>query len=241
MKQISLITALLLVSAAAFAQANTCQYTFTFPQYSFQFCLTGSGTLAMLQSPIGVDHLDTVNPIEGWSWNLIGTVPHGGDVFLTGNAIPAFANHLGAADTVTQPNGPGTLPIKFEWRYSDMWEMVTAQPGQRSITLQVGIPAEGVWWGGSLTRLITPRVDGKTVNYFRHLRVGGLAYVNGGEALVMQSAAQSCSGPGELFAASQCIRTVSPFNGYGTLIAEGGYSPLYIPYTTSLTVTYKIF
>jgi hypothetical protein len=37
----------------------------------------------MLQSPIGVDHLDTVNPIEGWTWDRIGTVPHGGDVFLT--------------------------------------------------------------------------------------------------------------------------------------------------------------
>jgi hypothetical protein len=120
-----------------------------------------------------------------------------------------------------------------------MWEVVTVQPALRAVTLSVGIPPDGVWWAGTLTRVITPRVDGKTVNYFRHLRVGAFAYVNGGEALVMQSPARVCFGPGELFNAQQCTDTI--FNGYGTIIADGGYRSLQRPYITSLSVTYKIY
>ena len=183
MKRIGLLTVVVLAGAAAFGQGNTCKYTFAFPQYSFQFCLTGDGTLAMLQSPIGVNHLDTVNPIEGWSWDLMGTVPHGGDVFFSGQQIPAFGSSSLGPPTVTHPNGAGTLPIRFDWHGfpADMWEIVTAQPGQRSVVLKVGVPPKGVWWGGTLTRVITLRLDGKTVNKFRRLRVGAFAYVMEGK------------------------------------------------------------
>ena len=237
MKRIGLLTVVVLAGAAGFGQGNTCKYTFAFPQYSFQFCLTGDGTLAMLQSPIGVNHLDTVNPIEGWSWDLMGTVPHGGDVFFSGQQIPAFGSSSLGPPTVTQPNGAGTLPIRFDWHGfpADMWEIVTAQPGQRSVVLKVGVPPKGVWWGGTLTRVITLRLDGKTVNKFRRLRVGAFAYVDGGEALLMRSPAGVCFGPGEIFNASAC--TATPFNGYGTLVAEGNYSAD----ASSLAVTYKIF
>jgi hypothetical protein len=227
---------LVLAGAAAFAQDNTCKYNFTFPQYSFQFCLTGAGTLAMLQSPIGVNHLDTVNPIEGWTWDLMGTVPHGGDVFFTGHQIPAFGGSTPETPTVTQPNGPGTLPIRFDWRFSaDMWEIVNAQPSQRSVSLKIGVPPKDIWFGGQLTRVITLHLDGKTVNKFRRLRLGAFAYVDGGEALLMKSPALVCFGPGEISNVNGC--TATPLNGYGTLLAEDDYSPL----APSLVVTYKIF
>jgi hypothetical protein len=75
MKRVSVLAVFMLAGTVAYGQANTCTYTFTFPEHSFQFCLTSVGTLAMLQSPIGMNHLDTVNPIEGWTWGLAGTVP----------------------------------------------------------------------------------------------------------------------------------------------------------------------
>jgi hypothetical protein len=74
----------MLAGTVAYGQINMCTYTFTFPEHSFQFCLTSVGILAMLQSAIGTNHLDTVNPIEGWTWGLAGTVPGGGDVFFDG-------------------------------------------------------------------------------------------------------------------------------------------------------------
>ena len=237
MKRIGLLTVLILAGATAFGQGNTCQYTFAFPQYSFQFCLTVDGTLAMLQSPIGVDHLDTANPIEGWTWDIMGTVPGGGDVFFSGAQIPAYGSSSLGTPVVTQPNGPGTLPMRFDWHGfpADMWEIVTAQPGQRSIKLKVSVPPKGVWWGGELTRVITLKLDSKSVNKFRRLRAGVFAYVDGGEALLLQSTAPVCFGPGEILSAPQCSAT--PFNGYGTLVAQGNYSPD----GSSLAVTYKIF
>jgi len=145
MKKVSLLAAFLLFGTLAYSQSNTCAYTFTFPEHSFQFCLTSVGTLALLQSPIGVNHLDTENPVEGWTWELAGTVhrPGGGDVFLDGSNVPARGSSFLPAPTVTQPNGPGTLPIKFEWQGdgNGMWEIVTAQPEQKSIVMKVGIPA----------------------------------------------------------------------------------------------------
>jgi hypothetical protein len=233
----AVVAVLVLAGTVAFGQGNTCAYTFTFPKHSFQFCLTGDGTLALLQSPLGVNHLDTANPIEGWSWQVMGTVPGGGDVFFDGQQVPAYGGSTLGTPTVTQPNGPGTLPIRFDWHGfpADMWETVSAQPAQRLVVLRVGIPAKGVWWGGSLTRLITLRLDGTTENKFRHLRVGAFAYVDGGEALVLQSPAPVCFGPGEIFDRVQCAAT--PFNGYGTLIAEGEYTP----HTPTLVVTYQIF
>jgi len=195
------------------------------------------GTLAMLQSPVGVNHLDTENPIEGWSWQLDGTVHSpggGGDVFFYGENIPARSISTLSAPTVTQPNGPGTLPIRFDWPDAGpgMWEIVTAQPAEKSIVLKVGIPARGVFYLGGITRIITLRLDGKSVNKFRHLRAGNLVYVDKGEAFLMESPGNfMCFGP----VGSGCADP--PFNGYGTLLARS----LWEPKTSTLTVTYKLF
>jgi|GEM_PF-676372 hypothetical protein len=242
MKKVSLLAAFLLFGTLAYSQSNTCAYTFTFPEHSFQFCLTSVGTLALLQSPIGVNHLDTENPVEGWTWELAGTVHRpggGGDVFFDGSNVPARGSSFLPAPTVTQPNGPGTLPIKFEWQGegNGMWEIVTAQPEQKSIVMKVGIPARGVFYLGNLTRLITLRLDGKSLNKFRHLRTGAFAYVDKGEALLMESPGSLvCFGPGEIWASFQC--SAAAFNGYGTLLASGTWE---VRSKTSLAVTYKIF
>ena len=125
---------------------------------------------------------------------------------------------------VTQPNGPGTLPIRFDWHGEGMWEIVTAHPTQREIVLKVGMRPNGALYIGDFTRLTTLRLDGKSVNKFRQLRAGVFAYVDKGEAFLMQSAGSFlCFGPGELWTVSQC--TTTPFNGYGTLIAFGNWEP----------------
>jgi hypothetical protein len=118
-----------------------------------------------------------------------------------------------------------------------MWEIVTAQPEQKSIVMKVGIPARGVFYLGNLTRLITLRLDGKSPNKFRHLRTGAFAYVDKGEALLMESPGSLvCFGPGEIWASFQC--SAAAFNGYGTLLASGTWE---VRSKTSLAVTYKIF
>lgn len=235
MKRFVLLANVILVATAAFGQSNTCAYTFTFPKYSFQFCLTASGTLAMLQSPIGVNHLDTANPIEGWTWDLNGTVRNGGDVFWRGHVVPAWGDDASGA-VVIQPNGPGTLPITFNW--GDMKEIVTADAYARSVKLQVVIPPANVWWGGELIRIITPLVDGLTVNNFGHLRKGVFAYVEKGDALVMKTPFDSCFGLGLLSSASGC--TDQRISGYGTMVAQSYYGCCENGFVRSLTVTYKI-
>jgi hypothetical protein len=118
-----------------------------------------------------------------------------------------------------------------------MWEIVTAQPEQRSIVMKVGIPPRGVWYIGDLTRIITLKLDGKSVNKFRHLRSGSLVYVDKGEAFLMQSPGNYvCFGPGELLSPFVSC-TDPPFNGYGTLFANSQWEPR----NSILTVTYKIF
>jgi hypothetical protein len=67
-------------------------------------------------------------PIEGWTWDIAGTVRGGGDVFFYVENVPARSTSGWLpAPTVTQPNGPGTLPIKFVWPGdgNGMWEIVT--------------------------------------------------------------------------------------------------------------------
>ena len=172
MKRVSLLAVFMLAGTLAYGQANTCAYTFSFPEHSFQFCLTGVGTLAMLQSPIGVNHLDTENPIEGWTWEFAGTViDRGGDLFIGGEQCALTWKFLLPAPTVTQPNGPGTLPIRFDWhgegnavgnRYRCTQTKVDCDEG--------GYACEWRSLSRRFTRLTTLRLDGKSVNKFRHLR-----------------------------------------------------------------------
>jgi len=59
----TLLMFVLFLAAAGYCQDHTCSYTFTYPKQQFSFCLTVWGTLASLQSPIGINHLDPLNPI----------------------------------------------------------------------------------------------------------------------------------------------------------------------------------
>jgi hypothetical protein len=95
-----LIVFLTLVAAAS-AQNNSCAYTFTYPRSNFSFCVTIWGTLASIQSPIGVNHLDPVNPVEGWTGSIVDN-SGGGDGF---SMLPAFGLVDPHPPLVRQPNG----------------------------------------------------------------------------------------------------------------------------------------
>jgi hypothetical protein len=224
----------MITSLAAWGQSNTCAYTFTYTKFQFQFCLTIAGTLAMLQSPIGVDHLDVSNPVEGWYWNLDGYVHNGGDVYWYNEQIPAFGGNALGTPSVTQPNGPGTLPIRFDW--GGMYEIVTAIPSQKSISLKVVVPPMNVWYGGNLNRMVIVKVDGTTANNFDYLRNQVFAYVEGGEEIGMQSSGFNCVLPAGA-GLSYCSASNPAFTGYGSFVANTGYRPR----TPFLTVTYKMF
>src|SRR3977135_2837606 len=81
---------------------NTCAYPINLK--NFNFCLTTSGTIVSLP---GI--LASSNPVEGWEasiWDSDGG--HSG-----AGAYPGLGTSNPAA-TVSQPHGPGTLPITFD-------------------------------------------------------------------------------------------------------------------------------
>lgn len=154
---------LFVLSSGVLAQSNNCAYTFTFPKNSFSFCVSQYGTLAMLQAPIGVNHLDPVSPIEGWVYyfNI-----EGNDNFFGGCQVPNLPDPgdcLPQPGSFSQPNGPGTLPLIFS---SDNGKSTfTANPATKSVSIRtvvnverikgaemLGLEREGVFQpGGSAT------------------------------------------------------------------------------------------
>ena len=63
-----LTLAVLLCSGTSFAKQD-CAYTFSWTNPpSFSFCVTKFGTIGMIQSPIGTNHLDATKPVEGFAW-----------------------------------------------------------------------------------------------------------------------------------------------------------------------------
>jgi len=137
-KMIAVMMSVLFFTAASYSVDNSCAYTFTYVKPQFSFCVTIWGTLASIQSPIGVNHLDPVNPVEGWSAS-IRDADGGTDGF---NLIPG----LGAVDftyppTVRQPHGPGTLPLIFNYGSGDAFETVYAVPSEREIFMILSIRA----------------------------------------------------------------------------------------------------
>jgi hypothetical protein len=144
MKTLALRTMLALgmlfgLSSLALAQNNNCAYTFSWTQYSFSFCVSQYGTLGMLQAPIGVNHLDPVNPVEGWVWFYWTS----NDSFTHCQITGVSGCNL-ATGSFTQPNGPGTLPLIYN--NGGETSTFTANPVAKSISittkLQTSYPPE---------------------------------------------------------------------------------------------------
>jgi hypothetical protein len=155
----------LVLSSMAFAQNGNCSYTFTWPNHSFSFCVSQYGTLAMLQAPIGVDHLDPVNPVEGWRWAYWPVAAGSSDMHFDHTQITGIGYSL-TSGTFTQPNGPGTLPLIF---HSDYWAdtvTFTANAAARTVIIKTQINVSPAQPGAYLDRYAVFKPGGNPVAYF---------------------------------------------------------------------------
>jgi len=62
---VRLILLLFVLTLPALSQTNPRVFQYTFP--NFQFCLSNYGSVAKLESPIGLNHFDPAGPVEGWT------------------------------------------------------------------------------------------------------------------------------------------------------------------------------
>lgn len=190
-KLLLLCIAILALAVTVTAQNNSCAYTFTYPKAQFSFCVTAWGTLASIQSPIGVDHLDSQNPVEGWT-TLITDDGGGSD---GGSVIPGLGVSLGLLPAVKQPNGPGTLPLIFQYGSSTNFrEIVSAAPYHRTVYLTLVIHSCGdCFWSGTVSRVANVKPDGSDTNTFGHSSFAAFGYFHHGLMLNVDDGA-GCAG-----------------------------------------------
>lgn len=159
-----LMVAVLLFSGASFAQQN-CAYTFTWTKpSSFSFCVTSYGTIGMIQSPIGTNHLDPVNPVEGFAWFISDS--SGGQA--SGAQIPGLNDTTAGVPTFSEPKGTGTLPLIATYPGWGFQETINASPAQRTITINFKITdcGFGCAWEGAFSMAANPELDGNSANNF---------------------------------------------------------------------------
>ncbi len=235
-----LIAVVSLLSAAAFAQQN-CAYTFTYTKApSLSFCVTSYGTIGMIQSGIGTNHLDATNPVEGFAWAIFDS----GGGQSTGAQIPGLGDHLAGTPTFSQPNGPGTLPLIASWPGFGFTEKITASAKDRTITINFKVTdcGAGCEWEGYISRAANPVVDGKTVNNYGSSSWAGLALANHGLSLSMPETAPGCGGIDPAGASHSAYQTCGgqPFTGTGAIYADSSFSTLHTHHA-SVTFVYRVF
>lgn len=240
-KIIAVFLSVLLLAAAGYSIDNSCAYTFTYPKSQFSFCVTIWGTLASIQSPIGVNHLDPANPVEGWSGNII-DAGGGTDGFIL---IPG----LGAVDfdppAVRQPHGPGTLPLIFDYAYGQFIERINAEPAQREITMTLTIrscPNSDCFWQGPVSKVANIRADGNSTGNFAHSSFAAFGYVNHGVMLSVEDNACASTDPNGASASPyyDCSLSNTPFTGPGAVFgAWSFYSQAGRP--MSMKAKYRVF
>jgi hypothetical protein len=230
-------------AAAGYAQDNSCAYTFTYPKPQFSFCVTIWGTLASIQSPIGVNHLDPTNPVEGWVGHIVDN-EGGGDGFTV---IPGLGIVEGPP-VVRQPNGPGTLPLIFDFGGDRQYvETIDAVPYQREIitTLTIRSCSEDCVWWGSVNKVANIRPDGSTTGNFAHSAFAAFAYAKHGVMLkVSEKDWRACAGVDPNGASTvphdYCPTDDTPFSESGSVY---GYFYFYSPWgkTVRMTAMYQVF
>lgn len=162
---------------------NSCTYSYSFGkgQSAFGFCLTPYGTLASLQGSSGDNLLDPANPIEGW----VMCDESGYGFFQPNEVIPGLGLG-GVPPSVTQPKGPGKLPILFG-NGEDSDVAVTANPKTKSVTFTMHINkigGDGEFAMGPVTRIMGLASTGaafstSNVSAFGYVAPGDLAEVSG--------------------------------------------------------------
>jgi len=171
---------LLATGLSAFGQ--NCAYTFTYNAAEFRFCVTSFGTIGSLQSPVGTEHLGSV---EGWS---IFTIDNDGGGKSRWHHITGLSAYdEGLTPRVRQPGGSGKLPLIFEW--TDSFGMlleqatITAVPAQRIVnivyTLKPGWwnePPQPDNWTIFVSRVAEIRADGLQVGKFANSSFAAFGY-----------------------------------------------------------------
>jgi hypothetical protein len=180
---------LLLCSASSFAQ-NTCAYNIT----EYNFCLTSSGTL------YSAGFLNPSNPVEGWGlcysdWD--GAHPHGAHPMdACGGVFPGDGDSA-PAPTVKQPNGPGTLPITFNFGQGSLTEIVTATKATGSINFKMELNDCEIKVGcqGYLYRAADIFLSGSAQAYFLTPPDGAYAFSTSGDGVVLRGGPCPLIGP----------------------------------------------
>ena len=228
---------LFVLSSAAQAQTPGCAYTFTWTKYNFSFCVSQYGTLAMLQAPIGVNHLDPSSPIEGYVYYYS---IEGNDNFFGGCQVPnVLGQCLPKVASFTEPNGPGTLPLIANDGTAKT--TFTANPSERQVMIYTSLDI-GVQKGAHLLQLEREGVFQPGTNAtFSSTGFGPYALSNYGVSLMTQN---GCFGdhtgappdwyPGNT--ADSCA--TSSFTGIGTMFAVKSSSS---PRFAALQVQYTVF
>src|SRR5882762_4695065 len=179
-----LFCCLLGLSSLAVGQ-NTCAYPINLK--NFNFCLTTSGTIVSLPGILASN-----NPVEGWEAKF--------NDIQGGSSNPVVYPGLGyssPAATVSQPHGPGTLPITFGplGHGFGISNTFTADAAPKTITIRMIIKdcGSGCHWYGWVHRAANIRIDDNLQNYFGSSTNAALAYLTNGVAL--SGAGQNqCSG-----------------------------------------------
>jgi hypothetical protein len=186
MKTIRAVAFVLFVVSLGAAIANaqaaiSCvyQYSFVNPKGidSFAFCLTSYGTLASLQSPIGTEHLDPANPLEGFEiYDQTESVP----VDLV--VLPGFSVTQGPS-SVEQPKGAGQLPIVFTYEGGNIRNRdtitVTATPIEKTVTFSMTVGKYIFQYNagfGPVTRIAGLLVDGSSSDVFANSEYAAFSY-----------------------------------------------------------------
>ena len=237
---------ILFLAAAAYCQDNSCAYTFTYPKPNFSFCLTAFGTLASLQSPIGVNHLDPTNPVEGWT----GDIRDNGGGRDGWSVVPGLGIGVSGLPVVQQPHGAGTFPLIFD--YGDGFvERVDAVPYQREIILTLTVRSchgsvrlgTDCYWAGPMSRIANIRPDGNTTGNFAHSSFAAFGYVTHGVMLIVDEGA-GCAGTDPNGASAtpyeDCSVSNTPFVGPGAEFTSWGFHS-YNGAAMSMRATYRVF
>lgn len=241
MKRIGLaLLVLVVLSSAAFTQNSNCAYTFTWTKYNFAFCVSQYGTLGMLQAPIGVDHLDPVNPIEGYETYF--TI-QGNNNYFGSCQVTNLPNCLIQGAGFSQPKGAGTLPLIVEDGVART--TFTADPAQKQVIITTSVNI-GPVKGASFLQVERLGVFQPGTNAtFSSTGFGPYAVSNYGVRVTTPTTNNSCAGnfPG---APSGYYQSAIPgcgstnFTGDGTMFALDN-APGAITRTASVQVVYTVF
>src|ERR1700687_227996 len=153
---------------------NTCAYPINLKNFSF--CLTTSGTIVSLP---GI--LASSNAVEGWE-AMVNDIKA-----ASGN--PGVCPRLGYSlpATVSQPHGPGTLPITFNplGQGYGISNTFTADAAAKTITIKMTIRDCGFdcRWYGWVHRAANIRIGDKSQNYLGNSANAAIAYLTNGVAL----------------------------------------------------------